>query len=400
MVAAVGDDLRLIGLSPIRVLGWAPGSEAALLQAPSGLYALRPGKPELQHLADWQPDQFIGWAGANQALLIRWDRENHEAGQLSLATGTWRPLASLPGRRVQICQNGSDWLWVDVQTERSGGAGSRSIGPVYRTPADAIPFGVGARGTPAPLAGDRVLERGALLGRLADGSCLLDDMDQRLLLARPTGELQVLTDSFALPRVAGDGRGVIWREEAGPCPECIELGPGVPFGRLVWWRLDGAKLIADVGTPRVLTPLLSPDGERLVIGHRTMDGKSGAIGVLSAAGFVKGADRTPPLVPAGWMGAELLAHPAGPERWRERSPIYRAADGAQVAEALAEGSDDSLLIDKGGETWFLAGGGAGFQVRSLGGDLQLLGQYQPEGAYAAVRKGDSVWLLRLGESPR
>jgi hypothetical protein len=393
-IVAEGEDLRLVGIGEFRALRWAPGGETALLQTDSGLLALRPEGAELRPLARWQSDWFVGWAGPDAAVMIRWERDLHEVGELSLATGAWRPLASLVGRaRVQICQNGTDWLWVDVQTVRSGGAGSREIGAVYRTPADLISAWAKSEGTD-PLTGDLVMERGAILGRLADGSCLLDAMDQRLLLARSTGELQTLTDRFTWPEITADGRGVLWREEAGECPDCIEIGPGVPFQRLVWWRLDGEVLTADVGSPRVLSPLLSPDGQRLVIGHLAYDRADGAIGVLGDAGFDRGEVGAPALVPVGWLGETLLAAPAGPERWRDRSPVLRAEDGAEVGEQLAVGLDGSLLIDVGGENWYLGPGGASLRVRDVEGDVQLLGEYQPEAPYVTVRRGSEIWLLR------
>jgi hypothetical protein len=398
-VVAEGKDLRILGTGEFRALHWAPGGEIALLQTDSGLFALRPDAAELRLLASWQSDWFVGWAGPDAALMMRWERDRHEVGALSLETGAWRPLASLVGRaQVQICQNGPDWLWVDVQMVRQGGAGSREIGAVYRTPADLISAWAKSEGTD-PLSGDLVMERGAILGRLADGSCLLDAMDQRLLLARPTGELQTLTDRFTLPEITADGRGVLWREEAGECPECIEIGPGVPFQRLVWWRLDGERLTADVGSPRVLSPLLSPDGQRLVIGHLAYDRADGAIGVLGDAGFDRGQVRAPALVPVGWLGETLLAAPAGPERWRDRSPILRAEDGAKVGEQLAVGFDGSLLIDMGGESWYLGAGGASLRVRDLEGEVQLLGEYQPQAPYVVVRHGGQIRLLAAAGRP-
>ncbi len=201
-----------------------------------------------------------------------------------------------------------------------------------------------------------------------------------------------------------DGRGVIWLEGAGDCSDCVELGPGVPFQRLTWWRLDGKKLTADLGRPQVISFLLSPDGERLIIGHREFKGSGGAISVLSPEGFNAGKVLTPALVPAGWMGSALLAQPAGPERWNARSPLLRAEDGEQVAEWLTSSVNGSLLIDVNGQVRYLTPEGASYRLSHpepfLKGEqgVHMLGIYQPQAPYVSVRQDDGLLLVRL-EAP-
>lgn len=393
-----GAGLRLVGIPAVNFVDWAPGGQAALVHAAPSLYRLRLDTRELAPL-ELGSVQMLGWAGPAAALLVRWSSPAPVVGELSLLTGEWRPLARVPGR-VQICQNGAHWLWVHVQSVRQGGAGSREIGPVYRTPA---PQPEGAR-VPVPLAGEPVLARGALLGRLADGSCLLDGLDGRLLLLRPGGAWQTLATAFNLPAVTRDGRGVVWLEQAGACPDCIEVGPGVPFQRLEWWRLDGQRLTADLGAPQVITFLLAPDGEALVIGHRQFQGDAGAISVLGPEGLRPGAPRSPALVPAGWLGSDLLAQPAGPERWNFRSPVFRAADGQQVAEWLASDGNGSLLIHMDGGVRYLTPTGAAHRLSppepflAGGRGIQGLGPYQPQAPYMAVAQEEGALLVRL-EAP-
>ena len=257
-----GSALRLVGIGDAKFVDWAPSGQTALVEASPALYRLRLDTRELHPMPDLGSVQNMGWAGPDAALLIRWSGDAPALGELSLLTGEWRPLARVSGR-VQLCQSGSHWVWVDVKVVRQGGAGGREIGAVYRAPVPKPTAG----SAPQPLDGKQVLEQGALLGRLADGSCLLDGLDQRLRLLRPDGDLQTIAEGFSLPEVTRDGRGVIWLEGAGDCSDCVELGPGVPFQRLTWWRLDGKKLTADLCRPQVISFLLSPDGERLIIGQ-------------------------------------------------------------------------------------------------------------------------------------
>ncbi|MFZ5815923.1 MAG: hypothetical protein ACOY93_11540 [Bacillota bacterium] len=391
-----GTALRLAGLQHPTHVDWAPSGQTALISASPVPYRLDLARQELHPLPDLGTVQQLGWAGPDELLLVRWNGQAAPVGTLSLRSGAWRPLATVPGQ-VQICQSGSHWVWVQVSTVRQGGAGYREIGAVYRTP---VPEPDPA-GEPKPLGGALALERGALLGRLADGSCLLDGVDQRLLLLRPSGELQPIAEGFALPRVTRDGRGVVWLEEAGDCPGCIELGPGVPFRRLVWWRLDGKRLEADLGRPQVIDFLLAPDGERLMIGHRNFEGESGAISTLGPEGFQPGEVRSPALVPAGWMGADLLAQAAGPEGWRFRSPLLRASDGRQVAERLNSSADGGLLIELESEVRYLTPEGAVHRLshpepfRRDGQGIQVLGLHHPQVPYLAVLEEEAVLLVRL-----
>lgn len=388
--------LRLVGIQDAKFVDWAPSGKTALVEASPALYRLRLDTQEVHPMPDLGSVQKMGWAGPDEALLVRWSADVPAVGELSLLTGEWRPLAGVSGR-LQICQSSSHWVWVDVNVVRQGGAGSLEIGAVYRTPAPKP----AESGAPKPLDGKRVLERGALLGRLADGSCLLDGLDQRLMLLRPNGDLQIISKTFSLPEVTRDGRGVIWLEKAGRCPDCIELGPGVPFQHVVWWRLDGKKLTANLGRPQVISFLLSPDGERLIIGHRDYKGSGGAISVLSSEGFQPGKVRTPALVPVGWMGSDLLAQPAGPERWTYRSPIFRVEDGKQVAEWLASGVNGSLMIDVKGEVRYLTPEGAAYRLShpepflAGGQGVHALGIYQPQAPYVSVPQGDGLLLVRL-----
>ena len=394
-----GSALRLVGIGDAKFVDWVPSGQTALVEASPALYRLRLDTRELHPMPDLGSVQNMGWAGPDAALLIRWSGDAPALGELSLLTGEWRPLARVSGR-VQLCQSGSHWVWVDVKVVRQGGAGGREIGAVYRAPVPKPTAG----SAPQPLDGKQVLEQGALLGRLADGSCLLDGLDQRLRLLRPDGDLQTIAEGFSLPEVTRDGRGVIWLEGAGDCSDCVELGPGVPFQRLTWWRLDGKKLTADLGRPQVISFLLSPDGERLIIGHREFKGSGGAISVLSPEGFNAGKVLTPALVPAGWMGSALLAQPAGPERWNARSPLLRAEDGEQVAEWLTSSVNGSLLIDVNGQVRYLTPEGASYRLSHpepfLKGEqgVHMLGIYQPQAPYVSVRQDDGLLLVRL-EAP-
>lgn len=387
-----GAGYRLTGLPNGNFINWAPSGRTGLVEAAPGLYRLRLDTLELRLLPELGSLQMLGWAGPDTALMARWSGEVPTVGELALTTGAWRPLASV-SHPVAICQSGEGhWVWVDVTAVRQGGTATREIGTVYRTPVPA------PTGPPAPLAGEQVLDRGALLGRLADGSCLLDAMDGRLMLVRPDGALQTLTaEAFFIPEVTRDGRGVVWRDRPGVCTECIEAGYG-PFARLTWWRLDGTKLTADLGAPQEITYLLSPDGERLVIGHGLVGGIKGAISELSSKGFQPGAPREPALLPAGWLGADLLTQPAGLSRWAYQSPIYRAADGAQVAEWLTSGVNGSLLIQIDGGVRFLAPDGQVFRLSQPVPQLQgthALGIFQPQAPYLSVRDGDDLLLIRL-----
>jgi hypothetical protein len=392
-----GSAYRLVGLGDANFVNWAPSGQTALVEASPALYRLRLDTAELHSLRDLGSVQMMGWAGPDTALLVRWSGESPAIGQLSLLTGEWRPLARV-SRQVAICQSTDHWVWVDITEVRQGGAGSREIGKVYRTAVPEPP----QSGAIPPLGGTPVLAKGALLGRLADGSCLLDGLDQRLLLLRPGGDLQTIAEGFALPRVTPDGRGVTWLKEAGDCPDCIEMGSGVPFRLLTWWRLDGKTLKADLGSPQVISLLLSPDGERLIIGHRDYEGKAGAIGSLSAGeGFKPGPRTSQPLVPVGWMGADLLAQADGPERWQSRSPIYRVTDSAQIGQWVTSGVGGGLLVEINGELRYLAPEGAAYRLshpepfRSGGLGVYALGMYQPQAPYVTVRQADGLLLVHL-----
>lgn len=395
-----GIGLCLTGIPNAQLLDWAPSGKTALITASPLLYRLRLDPLSLESLPDLGSIQNMGWAGPDEALLIRWSGEAPAVGTLSLATGEWRPLARATGP-MSICQSGSHWVWVRVTKVRQGGAGARDIGAVYRAPAP----GPAQADPTKPLGGTQVLAEGALLGRLADGSCLLDGMDRRLLLLRPNGDLQTLSEEFSLPRVTEDGRGVTWMQNAGDCAECIEIGQGVPFQRLIWWRLDGKQLMADLGTPQVISYLLSPDGASMVIGHRDFNATRGAFSKLGAEGFRPGQVGTPALVPTGWLGPDLLAQTAGPERWKHRSPVFRVKDGAQVGEWLTSGVNGGQLLDMQGEVRFVSPEGAVYrlshpeQVRAGVPGAHGLGIYQPQAPYLTVRQDDGLLLVRLEAAP-
>ncbi|MGE5673882.1 MAG: hypothetical protein ACM3XM_08335 [Mycobacterium leprae] len=397
-VVKEGASLRLVGLPNVESVRWAPSGQTALV----GGYRLRLDTLELTAVPPEGTGMHLGWSGPNEALLFHWDKDGTSIGELSLQTGEVRTLATVPSRHtVSLCQSGADWVWVEVQAVRQGGAGAREIGAVYRTPAPSPAIG----SAPLALGGEKVMARGALLGRLADGSCLLDDLEQQLFLARPSGALEKIAQGFALPQITRDGRGVTWREgEEGECADCIELGSGVPFQRLAWWRLDGPKLTADLGKPQRMTVLQSPDGKRLIIGHRVTGEAGAAISVLSAAGFQRGEVRSPALEPLGWMGTDLLLHAAAPEGWTYGSPILRAADGAHVADWLTMSYDGSLVVRVNGEVRYLTPDGTSYRLANAepfpatGGGITPVSEYQAGVPYVAVRQADGGLLIRL-EAP-
>ena len=149
-----GSALRLVGIGDAKFVDWVPSGQTALVEASPALYRLRLDTRELHPMPDLGSVQNMGWAGPDAALLIRWSGDAPALGELSLLTGEWRPLARVSGR-VQLCQSGSHWVWVDVKVVRQGGAGGREIGAVYRAPVPKPAAG----SAPQPLDGKQVLEQ-------------------------------------------------------------------------------------------------------------------------------------------------------------------------------------------------------------------------------------------------